>query len=97
MKIIWSPLAIQRVIEIAEYITQDSQDAAIKWVDSIFEITERLQDFPMSGRVVPEANREDIREIIHRNYRIIYKVSETQVMILTVRHTRQILPEEDLQ
>jgi len=97
MKIIWSPLAIERVTEIAAYITQDSPDAAIKWVDSVFEVTERLQEFPMSSRKVTEASREDIREIIHGNYRIIYKVSKKQVMILTVRHTRQILPDEDLQ
>ena len=54
MTIIWSPLAIQKVNEIAQYIAQDNYDAAIKWIDTIFEQVERLISFPQSGRIVPE-------------------------------------------
>lgn len=96
MRIKWSPLAIERVSEIAEYIAQNNPQAAAKWVDTVFTKAKRLNDFPKSGRKVPEANRTDILEILYGNYRIIYKVGQNEVSILTVRHGRQILPQEDI-
>ncbi len=96
MKIQWSPLAIERIGEIADYIAQDSPVAAEKWIHSIFNRVEQVKDFSQSGRLVPEMNRKDIRELIIANYRIIYRVEIRIVSILTVRHSRQILPEEDI-
>jgi len=65
MKIIWSPLSVERITEISEYIAEDNPDASVTWVESIFEIIERLKQFPESGRIVPEINKSHIREIIH--------------------------------
>ncbi len=96
MKIIWSPLAVDRVAEIAEYIAQDSPNSAEKWVESIFQVVERLEKFPKSGRVVPEIKQDDFREIIHGNYRIIYRLQNEIVSILTVRHGRQLLPIDEI-
>ncbi len=58
MKIIWSPLAITRVNEIADYIAEDSPEAAKKWVDEIFNKIERIEKFPLSGRLLPEMDRK---------------------------------------
>ena len=96
MKIIWSPLAINRVAEIAEYIAQDSPNSAQKWVESTFKVVERLEKFPKSGRIVPEIMQDDFREIIHGNYRIIYRLQIEIVSILTIRHGRQILPIDEI-
>ncbi len=96
MKLIWSPLAVERVSEIAKYIAQDKPAAAEKWVDNIFNLVERLTEFPESGRVVPEINDKTFREIISGNYRIIYKLEKSKVLILTVRHGKQILPVEEI-
>ncbi len=96
MKIVWSPLAIDRVAEIAQYIAQDSPNSAQKWVESIFKVVESLEQFPKSGRVVPEIIQDDFREIIHGNYRIIYRLHSKNVSILTVRHGRQILPVDEI-
>lgn len=96
MKIVWSPLAIERVSEIAQYIAQDSPEVAVKWVDTLFKKVKRLKDFPKSGRKVPEIKRTDIHEILYGNYRIIYRISINNVSILTVRHGKQILPQEDI-
>lgn len=96
MKIIWSPLAIERVNEIADYIARDSPGAATKWVDRLFEKVQILRACPQSGRRVPECKRDDIREIIFGNYRIIYRLETSRVSVLTVRHGKQILPMEDL-
>ncbi len=95
MKIIWTPLAVNRVTEIAKYIAKDNPSAGEKWVESVFKRVKNLEKFPNIGRVVPETNRNDIREIIFKNYRIIYKFEQEQISILTVRHGKQILPEED--
>jgi len=60
MKVVWSPLAIERISEISEYIAQDNLMAAQKWVDKIFGLTDRLPAFPESGRNVPEIKGEII-------------------------------------
>lgn len=95
MKIIWSPLALDRIDEIAAYIAQDNVSAALTWVDAVFARVKRLAAFPESGRAVPELNRVDIREIIHGEYRVIYRIRRSHVAILTVRHGRQELPKDE--
>ncbi len=92
MNIIWSPLALERVRNIARYIARDKPTAADKWVKDLFKLVGRLSTQPQSCRIVPELNRPDIRELIHGSYRVIYKLSDT-VNILTVRHGRQLLDE----
>ncbi len=96
MKIIWSPLAIERTSEIAEYITIDNPSAAVTWVEKVFEKVGLLKLSPQTGRVVPEIMRNEIREIIFGNYRIIYRLEETKISILTIRHGKQILPIEEI-
>ena len=95
MKIIWSPLAIGRTTEIAEYIAQDNPSAARIWVETLFDKVQILKSSPKSGRVVPESHRENIRELNYDNYRIIYRVDKDMISVLTVRHGKQILPLEE--
>lgn len=97
MKIIWSPLAIDRTTEIAEYIAQDNPTAATNWVETLFDKVQLLKSSPNSGRIVPETHRDDIRELIYGNYRIIYRIEKAKISVLTVRHGKQILPIEDIQ
>ncbi|MGB3648420.1 MAG: type II toxin-antitoxin system RelE/ParE family toxin [Desulfobulbales bacterium] len=95
MKIIWSPLAIDRTTEIAEYIAQDNPSAAWIWVETLFDKVQLLKSSPKSGRIVPETNQENIRELIYGNYRIVYRVEKSMISVLTVRHGKQILPLEE--
>jgi len=90
MRIIWSPLAVERISEISDYIAEDNPNASIKWLESVFEVIKQLKDYPESGRVVPELGKPHFREIIHGHYRIIYKIHQGDVFILTVRHIKQI-------
>jgi len=96
MKIIWSPLAIDRASEIAEYIAQDKTSAAEKWINTVFSKVEQLESSPEIGRVVPEIRNNRFRELIYRNYRIIYHIEKTQISILTIRHGKQILPIDEI-
>ena len=92
MKIIWSPLAIDSVSEIADYIAKDKPVAAEKWINTVFSKVEQIASYPETGRIVPEINNNQFRELIYGNYGIIYRVEEKQTSILTVRHGKQILP-----
>ncbi len=64
MKLICSPLALERVVEIAAYIGAERPRAAESWVEETFGAVKRLGAFPLSGRIVPELGREDVREVI---------------------------------
>ncbi len=97
MKILWSPLAVDRVLEIVGYIARDNPDAAENWVNEVFEKVEALKTFPESGRIVPETHNEMIRELLYGNYRIIYGLREKQISILTIRHGKQILPVDEIE
>lgn len=90
MKIVWSPLALERVEEMALYIAEDKPDVAEKWVEDLFAIVERLADFPESGRMVQEAGVRRIREVMFGTCRIVYSVG-SQIDILTVRSSSQLL------
>lgn len=96
MKITWSPLAIDRLSEISEYIAQDNPAAAERWVHKVFSLVERLSEFPESGRVVPEIKNKMFWEMIYGNYRVIYKREREAISILTVRHGKQILPVDEI-
>ncbi|MDG4475171.1 type II toxin-antitoxin system RelE/ParE family toxin [Thiovibrio frasassiensis] len=96
MKIIWSPVAIDRASEIAQYIASDNPTAATKWVERVFAKVNTLSSLPEAGRKVPEVNRNEIRELIFGNYRIIYRIEKSNISILTIRHSKQILPVDEI-
>ena len=96
MRIIWSPLAVDRASEIADYIAQDKPAAAEKWIDTVFSKVEQLKSSPEIGRIVPEINDSRFRELIYGNYRIIYRIETKQISILTIRHGKQILPVNEI-
>jgi plasmid stabilization system protein ParE len=96
MKIVWSPLAIDRVSEIADYIAQDKPSAAEKWVNTVFAKVEQLKSSPELGRIVPEIKNDQFRELLYGNYRIVYRMEKKQIFILTVRHGKQVLPIDEI-
>ncbi len=97
MSVIWSPLATEKIRDIASYIALDNPSAAEQWIEKIFDAVKQLNDFPESGRIVPEIKRNDIRELVQGNYRVIYKVQNKDILILVVKSYRQILSPDELQ
>jgi len=85
-KVIWAPSALDDVNSIAEYIARDSVDQATLFVARLLEVTDRLQEFPFSGRVIPEIGNQSCREIIYRPYRIMYRLEGNEVWITGVVH-----------
>ena len=96
MEIEWSPLAIGRVIDIAEYIALDKPEVAMQWASDIFDSTEKLKEHPRLGRIVPEIQEDDYRELIEGNYRVIYMIGVSKISVLTVRHGKQLLSTQEL-
>lgn len=86
MKLFWTEPAIQDLQDLRDYIANDSDIHAASFVSSILVRVEQLEKFPLMGRMVPEAQTDNIREIIYRTYRIIYRVTEQRVDVLAVIH-----------
>jgi addiction module RelE/StbE family toxin len=86
-KIVWTEQAYEDLESIFDYIGHDSISYAKLLVENILTAIRRLEAFPKSGRVVPEYHQPDIRELIVRNYRIIYRTKEDAVELLAIRHS----------
>lgn len=90
--IIWSPQSLRDLESIRDYIAEDSVRYADLVVGRIVSSVERLASFPESGRVVPELNRPDIREVIVSSYRVVYRYRSGVVEIATVFRASRLLP-----
>ena len=96
MKVVWSPLALERLEADANFIALDKPSAADKWVNDVFDRTELLGSQPELGREVPELLGSNYREIIFGSYRIIYKI-EKEIKVLTLRNSRQLLSSDNVE
>jgi toxin ParE1/3/4 len=85
-RVVWAPQAIEDVEAIRVYVARDSAHYADLLVERIVSAVSRLESHPLSGRVVPEVGYESLREVIHGNYRIVYRVRQDLVEIATVFH-----------
>ena len=85
-KVIWSPEALGDLEQIRDYIGRDSLHYAFTIVDDILSSSKTLDRFSKRGRIVPELQEENIREIFVKRYRLIYEISEHRVDILTALH-----------
>ncbi len=90
-KIIWTEPALSDLQGIHDYISKDSEYYASVFIGEILESVEKVTDFPEMGRIVPEYQQNDIREILVQSYRIIYRFEQNQILILTVVHGRRDL------
>jgi toxin ParE1/3/4 len=91
MKILWTDPAIEDLRNLHGYIAKDSEIYASNFVQNIILSVDKLLNFPRLGRMVPEADNENIREIFHQHYRIIYRCKDNLIEILTVIHGRRDL------
>jgi toxin ParE1/3/4 len=90
-QIIWTEPALLDLNEIAEYIALDKSDAASHLVQKIFSKTERLEEFPESGRKPPELKKSRYKKIIVDPCRIFYRIEKDKVYILYVMRSEREL------
>jgi toxin ParE1/3/4 len=93
-EVAWSRSALEDVEAIAIYISRDSISYAAAVVKKILDSTNSLKDFPFLGRVVPEFEDENIREVFAYSYRIVYRIQGEQITVASVIHGKRLLISE---
>ncbi|MCF6247118.1 MAG: type II toxin-antitoxin system RelE/ParE family toxin [Desulfobacula sp.] len=94
MRVLWTENAIDHLANIYEYIAFNSPTYARHMIDRITRRTEQIAEHNLSGRKVPEYDAEDIRELIEKPYRIIYRIKPDQIDVIAVIHGARLMPEE---
>jgi len=91
LNILWSQEAIDDIESIANYIQKDSLQYAKSVVQTFFSKVEILTEFPLIGRVVPEYDNENIRELFIYSYRLIYNIEANSIHIIAVIHGKRLI------
>jgi plasmid stabilization system protein ParE len=89
----WTAQALDDLEAVCLYIARDAPQIAQVFAARSFDAVDRLADFPLLGRVVPELGRPEIRQVVVYGYRIIYRYTDDAVVVLTVHHGARLLPE----
>lgn len=85
----WAETALADLTLQRDYLDQQSPSAARRFIEQCFESAEMLAQFPRRGRTVPEAGRDDVRELIVQGHRLIYWTDGERVTMLAVIHGRR--------
>ena len=92
MKIHWTRESLDRLAEIEDFVAKDNAERAAKFVDELIAHANAvLPGEPRSGRTVPEISNPEIRELLFKKYRIVYRVKKNTVEILTVFEGHRLL------
>ena len=96
MKLLWTKESLIKLQEIETYISSDNPIAAIELIDKIILLAESLTENPEKGRIVPELSLSQIRELIYKNYRLVYLLKKNSIEILTVFEGHRLLRKEEI-
>lgn len=94
----WSLVALDNLEDIVDHLAKDSAAYAAAFTQRIFEAGDRLKEFPELGRIVPEYDRRDLRELIFQGYRMLYRIDGEDVRVVVIIHgsrdLKRLLPDE---
>jgi toxin ParE1/3/4 len=90
----WSEPARDDLRNIFNYIGRDSRYYAKVVVEKIIAATEKLETFPQIGRVVPEIEDENVRELFVYSYRILYEITPDGIEVLAIIHGKRDFPKD---
>ena len=96
----WSIIARKDLFQIIEYISFNNPAAAKRALQKIQEKTLQLNVYPERCRMVPELQRQGIteyRELIIAAWRVIFKITGKQVIVVAVVDSRRNLEDILLQ
>ncbi len=93
-RLIWSPRAIQDLTDICDYIALDSEQYARLFAERVVGIVESIPNHPKLGAKVPEYDRDDLRERIFQNYRIVYRLSPELIEVVSIVLGARLLPSD---
>ena len=96
MTVIWTKEALEKLHSIEEIIGTANPERAEIFIDHLIERGESISQNPQIGRIVPEISIPEIREIIVKKYRIVYKIKKEKIEILTVFESHRLLRIDEL-
>jgi addiction module RelE/StbE family toxin len=88
----WTDQAVEDLRSIRLFIERDSPRYGRLVAERLYDATSQIELFPYSGRMVPELNREDMRELIVGDYHIVYRVDDEVVFLLTIYRSSRLFP-----
>lgn len=94
MRVHWTDHAKRRLKLIHDHIAKDAPLTALQVFERLVRRSIQIGKVPCAGREVPEYQREDVREILERPYRILYHIKGNRIDVITVMHYRQLLPDD---
>lgn len=83
----WTKRSLKDLKTINDFIALDSKFYATRFINQLMARVDQLVEFPESGRIVPEKNIPEIRELIEGNYRIFYRLNKEKVTILRIHNS----------
>jgi toxin ParE1/3/4 len=91
-RLIWSPRAISDLDAVCEYVSRNSEAAARDLARQLIALAESIPSQPFFGPAVEEYGRDEIRERLCHNYRLIYRVQADNVEVAAILHGARRLP-----
>jgi toxin ParE1/3/4 len=88
----WSPRAIRDLQDICDYLSHNSDRYARVFAQQVVALIESIPRQPRLGGIVPEYDREDVRERLFHNYRIVYRLRGDDVEVVSISHGARLLP-----
>jgi len=85
-QISWTKKSLKDLRIINDYISLDSSFYAVRFISKLISRVDQLIEFSESGRMVPEKNVHEIRELIEGNYRIFYRLQKEKITILRIHN-----------
>jgi addiction module RelE/StbE family toxin len=96
VKLAWTQEALEKLVEIEEYISKDSPARAEKFINQLIGRAESLSKNPNKGRIVPEFLIPELRELIFKNYRIVYLLRKYSIEIITVFESHRLIRKSEI-
>jgi plasmid stabilization system protein ParE len=94
MNVFWTPVARQRLAEIEARIAENNPAAARRIAARLVQRSYALRNPPVLGKRMPQYREADVRELLVRPFRVIFRVLPDRIEILTLMHYRQLLPSD---
>ena len=88
----WTDQAVEDLKSIRAFIERDSLRYGRLVAERLFEATSQIETFPHSGRIVPELGRENVRELVLGEYRLVYHLRADVAVVMTVFRSSRLFP-----
>jgi addiction module RelE/StbE family toxin len=88
----WTDEALENLWEIETWIGRNNPEKAEIFINALIEKGELISMNPHMGRIVPEFSSQEIRELIIKNYRMVYRLDKEEVVIITVFEGHKVIP-----